>query len=83
MTDWLRLLTAVSRQPAPDRNMLGGYLTIRVGLDVLAALFRISEPELWAALVDAGRRLFPALTPDLAVLLPAPLHDALAAGAAA
>jgi hypothetical protein len=74
-----RLLAAISRLDAPARDLLRAYATMDLGLDVLAALFRTTEAELWAGIVAAGRALAPGLDGDLAALLPEALREALAA----
>jgi hypothetical protein len=73
-----RLLEAISHLDAPARDLLRAYVTMGLRLDVLAALFRTTEVELWAGIVTAGRTLAPRLDADLAALLPEALRDELA-----
>jgi RNA polymerase sigma factor (sigma-70 family) len=75
----LGLLTAVSQLPEPGRDALRAYLTTGLGLDVLAALLRTTEADLWVTLVGATRALLPVLDDELATLLPDDLRDALRA----
>jgi hypothetical protein len=59
--DWLRLLTAVSRLAAPDRDALRGYLTTSLPAGVLAALLRMSDDDFCAVLARAIQQLLAVL----------------------
>jgi DNA-directed RNA polymerase specialized sigma24 family protein len=80
-SEWLRLLTAVSRLPAPDRDALRGYLTMGLPVEVLAALLRLSEADFCEVLARAAKQLRVALTKAMpsasvtAILTPPP-HQA-------
>jgi hypothetical protein len=58
---WLRLLTAVSKLPAPDRDALRGYLTMGLSVEVHAALLRMSEDDFCAVLLGAALQLLDGL----------------------
>ncbi len=73
-----RLLEAVSHLEAPARDLLRAYVTTGLRLDVLAALFRMSERKVWAGIVAAVQALAPSLDADLTEALPEPLREELA-----
>jgi len=54
---WLAVLTAVSRLPAPERDLLRGYLTTGLPTVVLAALFAMPECAFCEAVVEATHAL--------------------------
>jgi len=54
---WLAVLTAVSRLPAPERDLLRAYLTTGLPTAVLAALFAMPEYAFCEAVVAATHAL--------------------------
>jgi hypothetical protein len=73
----LRLLVAISGLEAPARDLLRAYVTMGLRLDVLAALFRMSERNVWAGIVAAVRSLAPSLDADLTEALPKAMREEL------